>query len=136
VNPRDDPFSGLSLSGDAQSEQLDQRLFEPDKERCAKSTPLPSPGDIRVEQSKLPADGGQHTPHPAPPTIDSKPRFDLNETPLYKASFLFTQEELEALEDLKFELRRAYDNKVTKNDLIRSALHSLLENHAGNSSRG
>ena len=48
---------------------------------------------------------------------------------------IFTLEELEALEDLKLELRRELDAKVTKNDLIRSALHMLLEDQAANGQR-
>ena len=69
------------------------------------------------------------------PTVPA-PRFDLREEPLYKASFVFTQGELEGLEDLKLELRRQLDAKVTKNSLIRAALHMLLEDHAANGERG
>jgi hypothetical protein len=77
------------------------------------------------------------TPKPVllrPPSL-RRTRYDLDELPLYKASFVFTQEELEALEDLKLELRRELDAKVTKNDLIRSALHMLLEDQAANGQR-
>ena len=49
--------------------------------------------------------------------------------PLWKGTFLFTQEELEALEDLKLDLRRKYDLKTTKNELARCALQGLLEDY-------
>jgi hypothetical protein len=40
---------------------------------------------------------------------------------------LFTSEEWEGLEDLKFALRRAYGLDATKNDLARCAMHVLIE---------
>ena len=55
--------------------------------------------------------------------------FKLDDEALYKASYVFTIQELEALEDLKLELKRELDSKVTKNDLIRAALHMLVEDY-------
>jgi hypothetical protein len=55
--------------------------------------------------------------------------FDINNEALYKASYVFTQSELEALEDLKLELRRERDNKISKNDLVRAAVHMLVEDY-------
>lgn len=55
--------------------------------------------------------------------------FDINNKPYRKDSFLFTTEEFEALEDLKLELRRKFDLRVTKNDLARCAFHHLIEDY-------
>ena len=62
--------------------------------------------------------------------------FDINGKPYRKDSFLFTDEEFEALEDLKTDLRRKYDLKATKNDIARSAMQNLFRNfyqHKGES---
>jgi hypothetical protein len=55
--------------------------------------------------------------------------FSLDDEALYKASYVFTIGKLEALEDLKLELRRELDSKVTKNDLVRAALHVLVDDY-------
>jgi hypothetical protein len=59
----------------------------------------------------------------------------MSRYPLYKASYLFTQEEQEALEDLKLELSRQFGDKVFKNDLIRAALHLLIEDYNANGAK-
>lgn len=136
---RDDPFSGLRLSEQTASGKIEQRLFT--------SQPTPAPAPPKPERPTPAPAPAKHAPASTPPVAPSKPapvarlssltapRFDLKEVPLYKASYLFTQEELEALEDLKLELRREHDSRVTKNDLIRCALHLLLEDHAANGER-
>lgn len=139
--PRTDPFKGLRLSEQASDGQLDQRLFadpppqaEPEREDT---------GSEPTEQSKpRPVKPEPPPPKPtSPEPVDLRPatltrsRYDLAEHPLYKASFLFTQPELEALEDLKLELRRDLDAKVTKESVIRTALHMLLEDYATNGRR-
>ena len=132
--PRNDPFSGQRLSEQAPAGKIEQRLFTREPP-AAPPTPQPSAPSKVVQQGKSPSatDAPSVSPSsvasPKPSPADAQ-RFDLKEEPLYKASYLFTQDELEALEDLKLELRREYDTKVTKNDLIRSALHLLLEDHA------
>lgn len=134
-----DPFSGLSLSEQTQPAKLDQRLFTPGP---PSTPPAPKPSEppksepIKAVPSPEVSAPKATTSSTAPkPSAAPTPRFDLKEVPLYKASFLYTQEELEALEDLKLELRREYDVKVTKNELIRSALHMLLEDHSANGKR-
>jgi hypothetical protein len=67
--------------------------------------------------------------------LKPRSRFDLNDDPRYKASYNYTNEELIAVEDLRMELQRKFDKKVTKNDLMRSALHLLLEDHDANGDR-
>ncbi len=128
----DNPFSGMRLSEQAGVGKLDQRLFTQEK------TPQsPAVAPSVVESSLSPTAETKATAPVAPPPlktpkieIGSGKRFDLKEEPLYKATFVFTQDELEALEDLKLELRRDLDKKVTKFDLVRTGLHMLFEDHA------
>src|SRR5260221_9588456 len=71
-------------------------------------------------------------PATRPPTIPSpKERFVLDGTlPAdIKHSFTFTQDELEAIEDLKIELRRQYDIKTTKTEIVRCGIWELLEDY-------
>ncbi len=130
----DDPFKGLRLSEQAPSAKLDQRLFE--AQRAAKPTP-PKAAEVTADKAtdaskKVAAETS--SPKPAllsgPPSAG--PHFDLDDEARYKASYYFTNEELLALDDLKLELHRDLDRKVTKNDLMRSALHMLLEDHEEN----
>lgn len=131
-----DPFAGILLSEQASPDKLDQRLFS--------SEPQPSPPPKeskppKAEQTKPPTKTVVAERPPAirklKPTSLTATRFDLDDLPLYKASYLFTSEELEALEDLKLKLRRELDTKVTKNDLIRCALHMLVEDYSANGER-
>jgi hypothetical protein len=55
--------------------------------------------------------------------------FDLAITPYKNDTFLFTNEELYAIEDLKTELKRKLDLKTTKYDIVRSAIHWLVEDY-------
>ena len=53
----------------------------------------------------------------------------MEEKPVFKASFLYTEEEMELFEDLKLEMRRKHGLKVTKNDLARSGIRLLAEDY-------
>ena len=55
--------------------------------------------------------------------------FDLNTTPYKNDTFVFTTEELEAIEDIKTELRRRLDLRATKNDIVRCGIHSIVEDY-------
>jgi hypothetical protein len=61
------------------------------------------------------------------PTDAAPTGLDLSELPTRKDTFMVTNEEFEALEDLKLTLRRRLDVRVTKNDLARCALAYLVE---------
>jgi len=113
---RDDPFAGIRLSEQTTPAKLDQRLFEP----TPKPVPSKQPTQVTTsEKARVPAK------EPVPPKtasdVTAEPkseplpasRFSLGELPLYKASYLFTLDEQEALEDLKLKLRRELDTKVT-----------------------
>ena len=134
--PSDDPFAGLKLSSQAAPGRLDQRLFDRE-DGAPKPAAPPSTPPAKVERS-APAPKPD-VPKPAPPARPilrpaslTRSNLRLMEQPLYKATFVFTQEELEVLEDLKLELRRQLDSKVTKYDLIRTGLHMLAEDYTTN----
>jgi hypothetical protein len=58
--------------------------------------------------------------------------FDINHTPTNKYTLAFTADELEALDDLKVSLRKIHGLKAPKIDIIRSALHHILEDYEAN----
>lgn len=103
-----DPFRGIKLSEQAPARGLEQRLFSRSTENAAPEPEKPA--------EKPPASANPPTPRrgpakPAPaPKVSLKPAslasssFSLDDEALYKASYVFTPQELEALEDLKLEL--------------------------------
>lgn len=134
--PQRDPFSGAKLSKlvGPESAKLDQRLFGPAPTR---QPPTPSPTAATPEAPKdAPTVAlAQAEPRPKPKTAPPRgPAFHLSERPLYKLSYLYTQEEFNALEDLRADLSGDAEEKVTKNDIVRAALHLLLEDHAAKKS--
>ncbi len=64
------------------------------------------------------------------PAAKTVSRFDINEKPVRKDSFLFTEAEFDRLEDFKLELRRRFDLNATKNDIARAAFHHLYEDYS------
>ena len=60
-------------------------------------------------------------------TVGLAKRFDLNRTPHVKYTLTFTESELEALDDAKILLRRRYDVRVSKTDIVRIGIHELLQ---------
>ena len=137
------PFLGIRLSEQAAPGQLEQRLFTTESKPDRASPPTQSSPKAsaapKAEPSRPTKEAGSSAAltraRQLKPASLTAARFDLANLPLYKASYVFTQEELEALDDLKLELRRELDSKVTKNDLIRAALHMLIEDYAANGER-
>jgi hypothetical protein len=137
------PFAGVRLSEQTSlaPSRLDQQLFAAPKsppalpERTQQTSSSPKPRkQVSQESRNLPRFPASQIPSqeagkPASLPPAPVPPFDLQRTPLWKTTFVFTEEELEALEDLKLELRRRFALKATKNDLIRCALHALIEDH-------
>jgi hypothetical protein len=97
-------------------------LARPARRRSHATPPAPRPA---LPAAPLPT-APPPVPAPALPPTDSV--FDLTEPAYRNDTFVFTDAELEALEDMKLELRRKYDiARATKQNLIRCALHMLLE---------
>jgi hypothetical protein len=67
--------------------------------------------------------------------VRRKWKFNLSERPFFKMSYLYTEDEVLAVDALRSELSHELDDKVTKNDIVRAALHMLLEDDAENSVR-
>ena len=55
--------------------------------------------------------------------------FDLNIEPYKKGTFIFTYEELDAVDDLKKELKRRMDLPATQYDIVRGAIHIIVEDY-------
>lgn len=119
-------FTGLKLTEDVRQidASVDQRLFS--------SHPPPAvskPKEARTEDGGK--EGSRETGKEAslPTKREATSVLDINTRPYRKDSFLLTDEEFEALDDLKRELRRLHGLNVTKNDIARCALHNLIEDY-------
>jgi hypothetical protein len=55
--------------------------------------------------------------------------FDLNIEPYKKGTFIFTYAELDAIDDLKKQLKRRMDLPATQYDIVRAAIHIITENY-------
>src|SRR5205823_3022368 len=55
--------------------------------------------------------------------------FDINERPYRKGSFMLTNEEFWALDEIKLDLQKQHDITATKDDLARCAFRSLLDDY-------
>ena len=74
------------------------------------------------------------TAPPQQPAAADQPLFDINERTERSNTFEFTRAELWAIEDLQKELERALDIDVNKYDIVRCAIHCLIEDHKRNGS--
>jgi len=119
-------FTGISLTKDIQQADasVDQRLFSLPVPPVA-SKPMEAQPEERGEE------GSRETGKEAslPTKREATAVLDINIRPYRKDSFLLTDEEFEALDDLKRELRRLHGLNVTKNDIARCALHNLVEDY-------
>jgi hypothetical protein len=55
--------------------------------------------------------------------------FDLNIKPYRKGTYLFTDQELYAIDDLKKDLKRRHDLSATQYDIVRSAVHTIVADY-------
>jgi hypothetical protein len=55
--------------------------------------------------------------------------FDLNIEPYKKGTFLFTYEELDAIDDLKKQMKRRMDLPATQYDIVRGAIHIIVADY-------
>ena len=102
------------------------------------STPPPAVGkEGKRERGKpeIPLESARSERPLTEPAAKTESRFDINEKPWRKDSFLFTDSEFDRLEDLKLELRRRFDFKATKNDIARAAFQCLYEDYTRDPAR-
>jgi hypothetical protein len=63
------------------------------------------------------------------PVMTEPQGFDLNIVPYQNGTFLFTYEELDAIDDLKKQLKRRLDLPATQYDIVRAAIHIIAEDY-------
>jgi hypothetical protein len=142
------PFAGMSLTSQTPFASVgpDQRLFAPSQPPLVPpakpSTPAHQQGQT-VEPRKPgstfphkyvstePHNHGSVEPRKQGTTVPGS-RFDIRDEAGERYTLAFTLEELEALEDLKRELRRRFGVKTQKYNIIRHALHELIEDFERN----
>ena len=119
-------FTGMKLTEDVHQidPSVDQRLFS-----LAPPPAASKPDEARTEERGK--EGSRETGREASHATkrETASVLDINIRPYRKDSFLLTDEEFEALDDLKRELRRLHGLNVTKNDIARCALHNLIEDY-------
>jgi hypothetical protein len=127
------PFAGMKLTEQTPLAQsgLDQKLF-------SRPTPLPEKPVVQEVPEKEAAPQPRKAASVKPqkrrtvePAAAEAKGFDLNLPTEKSHTFAFTFEELWALEDLKTGLSRliGLDVRITKIDIIRSALHIILDDY-------
>ena len=145
-------FSGVPLTQHTPLSRTgpDQRLFAPSPAATPEPThrePVPPPPEeprnlatdeprnlglkepTKVAPSKPRHIGTkEHRQTATAPTTpaDQTPRFDFEVRPGRQANFVFTDDELDAVEDLKRDARRKYGLTTTKQDIVRFAVMDLL----------
>jgi hypothetical protein len=131
-------FAGLKLSEQTALAKPgpDQRLFAPAPPRREPPSPAPEHDDAEPAMPPLPAQprnlGTKEPRNLGTPRRDSATtalRFDFDLRPGRQANFVFTDEELEALEDLKTAARRKHGVSTTKQDIVRFAVIDLLTDY-------
>ncbi len=140
LNTVSDPFAGIKLSEAAPAPEppTDQRLFSTVRsQRPSGSSPKVTPPTQEVGKEgrrEVSQEVSQEASQEA--RKEAGEALDLNQVPHRKDSFLFTEGEFEALEDLKLELRRKHGLRAaTKNDIARASLHHIVEDYQRNPER-
>lgn len=106
--------------------------IEPDTAPVTQAvSPSPESRLVSVQEPSSPNGAAQEPSKPANQQTSSPngAEFDINESPVKKETYVFTLAEAFALEDLKRDLRRTFDLKASKQDLLRCALHLLVEDY-------
>jgi hypothetical protein len=127
------PFAGMKLTEQTPlgGSALDQKLF-------SSPTPLPEqPAPQEQQETEAVAKPGPSAPvkpqkrAPVKPATTEVKGFDLNLPTEKSHTFAFTFEEWLAMEELKTGLSRllGLDVRITKIDIIRCALHMLVEDY-------
>ena len=148
------PFAGMRLSEQRNSPPtpLDQQLFSarpnPPNAQAKLAAVREAPGAAKepskietLESSKLASKEGSLEPRnqgnlDRGATRTRRWELDLDEPAYRKNTYAFTEQELNALEDIAIDIRRNLGLDVTKNELVRCAIHALAEDFSENSDRG
>jgi len=129
------PFTGIKLSEQTSvaSTGPDQRLFQPT------SLPPRPPEDIKEPEKgeggkegkrEVERKGNREGDLPRGREDETGPViFDINERPYRKGSFMLTNEEFWALDEIKLDLQKHHDIVATKDDLARCAFRYLLDEY-------
>jgi len=152
MEKRRDPFAGVKLTeavpAYTQAQGRDQRLFgappppapQPTVPPESAATPDTPPNfgtkeprklvskEPTNQPSKFPRNQGTVAPRRREASATTS-RWHIKQRPNHRMTFDFTDEELDALDDLKREARRRYELKTTKQDLVRHAIHELLRDY-------
>ena len=125
---------------------LAKKRAEQSKEPVTHGSPPPPPGDPVVPEAQekgKPKETGKlgyketrkpvsketgkpgNVGHSAPVAQE----FDLNIEPYKNGTFLFTYEELDAIDEVKKQLKRRLDLPATQYDIVRSAIHIIVEDY-------
>ena len=149
-----DPFRGVNLADHVfPTAARDQRLFAPAPQPPAQRAATPTPKSLREqeptnvvsnvptkERSKETTNEGTNVPRKDVSNVpqgeqEDRPidanvsRWRITARPGHRTSFDFTDEELDALEDVKRDAHRQHDLRTTKQDLVRHAVHNLLSDY-------
>jgi len=155
---RDDPFAGIVLSEQA---GLDQRLFTEERGPTLPSPPpegsptKPGTQETRKEGRRETSregsgEGGRETSQQRVKEVENEVSHEagkqtsqeamrepareapLPDLPVFKNSFLYTEEESNLFDEIKLDLRRTHGRKVTKNDIARAAIRFLAQDYYEN----
>jgi hypothetical protein len=102
------------------------RFFQPPPEAQAQSEPA------KARRPRRPRNLGTYKPRNLgneQPALSPSDGFDINERPVKQDNYMFTMRELDALEDLKIELSRQLDRRISKQDIARIAVHAIAEDY-------
>ena len=89
----------------------------------------PQPRKVGTKEPRNLGTGDGKKAGPAAPREEPGGPFDIGIRAGHQANFLFTDEELDALDDLKRDAKRRYGLHTTKQDLVRYAVIELLNDY-------
>jgi hypothetical protein len=130
------PFTGMKLTEQTPLAESgpDQKLFSHSTSqdvpaRPKRPEPTKEPNNLATLQTRKQATLEPRNLGNLELAASEALEFDLNITPYKNDTFAFTTEELEAIEDIKTELRRRLDLQATKNDIVRCGIHSIVDDY-------
>ena len=131
------PFAGIKLTDQTSlgSGKLDQQLFAPSPKKQAppiipaKETKNSGNPELREPgQSELRDSGKSGIRETGPVQVaQHELLFNINDNPTIKETFLITDGEYDSMEAMKLQIRRLFDMKASKQDIIRCAVQHVLE---------